>query len=177
MFEDQFREVGDLLMADLRAGEPVTVFGVSDYAARQINPVRNKSACGAGRGTVLVDIHGDLWPCHRWNKQEESGWRIGSIYEQFNDEARKTLDVPSFIDLLENDCENCEAKLMCSGGCPAENLEETGSVYRMHDNACEVHRIMARVGRYVHEKMTSEQNEVYRLVYCSPDDAEVAIFH
>lgn len=167
LFEDQFRQVADLLMADLRAGRRVVLKGVDEYANARVRQYRFESPCGAARGTVLIDIHGDIWPCHRWNKESEATWRLGSIYEQFDDAARAPLDVPSFITLLKNDCSNCPANQMCSGGCPAENLEDTGSVYRRPENACRLTRVFARVGQIVYETMTAEQNQTFLESYCS----------
>jgi uncharacterized protein len=170
LYEEQYRQVADLVMDDLRAGQPVTLKGLDDYASAQLTPERGAHPCGAGRGLVLIDIHGDIWPCHRWNKESEAGWRLGSIYEQFDADAREPLDTPSYTALLENDCENCPANRMCSGGCPAENLEDTGSVYRRHPNACAITRVWRQVGQYVHETMTAEGNTTYRDVYCRLPD-------
>jgi len=169
VFEEQYLQVCDLLLDDFRAGHPVNLKGIDDYAQAQAAQVRQSHPCGAGRGMVLVDIHGDLWPCHRWNKESEASWRLGSIYEQFNDAIREPLDNPSFIDRLENDCENCCARLTCSGGCPAENLEQTGTVYRRHENACQLTRVWARGGEYVHTRMMAEQNRTYFDLYFGPN--------
>jgi uncharacterized protein len=176
LYEREFFTVAELVMDDLRRGHAVNVKGFDDYANSRIKPFRSPNACGAGRGMVLIDIHGDIWPCHRWNKQDESTWRIGSIYEQFDDSARESLDVPSFVDLLKNDCGNCEANLTCSGGCPAENLEETGTVYRRHDNACELQRVWVRAGKLVYETMTAERNQTYLDHYCRSDN-DIGVFH
>jgi uncharacterized protein len=166
VYAEQFRELGELVMDDLRAGHPVNLKGLDDYATSRAAAERPAQACGAGRGMTLVDIHGDLWPCHRWNKGSEAAWRIGSIYEQFDEAVRAPLDTPSFTALLENDCHLCPARMSCGGGCPAENLEDTGSVHRRHPNACAVTRIWHRVGEHVYETMAAEENPTYRAVYC-----------
>ena len=105
-----------------------------------------------------MDIHGDIWPCHRWNKASERSWRIGNIYEHFDQMARVELDRNCQTELLEEDCEHCVANKFCSGGCPAENLEETGKVYKCHPNTCEHMRAWARVGQRVHDVLYKEQN-------------------
>jgi uncharacterized protein len=171
LFEDQIWRVANLMMDDLRAGHRVVFKGVDEYVNARIRQCRLDSPCGAARGTVLIDIHGDIWPCHRWNKESEADWRLGSIYEQFDDAARAPLDVPSFVSLLENDCANCCANQMCSGGCPAENLEDTGTVYRRHENGCRLTRVFARVGRHVYETMTAEGNQTFHQTYCSDEAA------
>ena len=166
VYKDQFHRLADLVMDELRAGTPIHIKGLDDYATSRAVGERSQHACGAGRGMALLDIHGDLWPCHRWNKASEAGWRIGSIYEQFDEAARAPLDTPSFTALLENDCHVCPAQLSCSGGCPAENLEDTGNVHRRHPNACAITRIWHEVGERVYETMTAENNPTYRAVYC-----------
>lgn len=170
VFEEQFREVGNALIADMRSGTFVRVKGIDDYI-QGLKSQRPRHACGAGRGLLLVDIHGDIWPCHRWNKQTQQGWRIGSIYEQFNELARKQLDVRSQAELLEQDCDSCVANVFCGGGCPAENLEHTGNVYRRHPNSCELTRAWARVGRFVHDTLYAERNPVFLRNYY-PDTHE-----
>ncbi len=171
LFELQIWELADLLMADLRAGRPIVLKGVDEYARAQLQQERFEHPCGAARGTVLIDIHGDIWPCHRWNKESEADWRLGSIYEQFDDAARAPLEVPSFVSLLENDCATCPANQMCSGGCPAENLEDTGTVYRRHENACRLTRVYARVGKHVYDTMTAEGNHTFLDTYCTDEGA------
>jgi uncharacterized protein len=160
-FEDQFNAVADILIDEYRMGKSIVLKEVDEAIQGIVRNQRPRHACGAGRGLFLVDIHGDIWPCHRWNKQGHGPWRIGSIYEHFNELARQELDRPCQTDLLEQDCEHCPANLFCSGGCPAENLEETGYVYRRHPNACELTRVWARVGRRVHDILYAERNEVF----------------
>jgi uncharacterized protein len=149
----------------MRHGTHIRLKGIGEYADGERRG-RSPVACGAGRALLLVDIHGDIWPCHRWNKGKQSTWRIGSIYEQFNEASRQILDVPDQTALLEQDCPRCLANRMCSGGCPAENLEETGNVYRRHPHACELTRATARVARRIHETLVAERNELYLNEYC-----------
>lgn len=161
VFEQQFAALGNRIVDEFRNGQVVILKGIDDAIEGIIRQRRPKHACGAGRGLLLVDIHGDIWPCHRWNKGFERSWRIGSIYEQFDELVRADLDRPSQIELLQQDCARCPANLFCGGGCPAENLEETGYIYKRHDNACEYTRIWARVGQHVHDTLLSEANPTF----------------
>lgn len=161
LYESQFNQVADAWVEDLRRGNMVNLKGVGEYIEGRLRGSRNKHACGAGRGLLLIDIHGDIWPCHRWNKQRQASWRIGSIYEQFNEAARSVLDQPDHTVLLEQDCPRCPAQNFCSGGCPAENLEATGSVYRRHHYSCELTRVWARAGQRVHDILFEERNPLF----------------
>lgn len=160
-YEDQFMQLADVLIEEMRAGHAITLKGVDDYIEGRVRDHRYKHACGAGRGMVLIDIHGDIWPCHRWNKAAHSTWRIGSVYEQFNEAARRQLDVADQTVLLEQECPSCIANKFCSGGCPAENLEHTGSVYRRHRNSCDLTRAWARAGQRVFDVLHAEQNPTF----------------
>jgi uncharacterized protein len=161
LYEEQYFEVAEMVMDEYRRGEDVDLFGLRDAIEGTIRNERYEHSCGAGRGMVLVDIHGDIWPCHRWNKASEKSWQIGNIYKHFDEMARAELDVRSQTDLLEQDCKNCVANKFCSGGCPAENLEETGKVYKRHPNACEHTRVWARAGQRVHDKLYEERNPLF----------------
>lgn len=164
-FESQFQIVAKLVQEEFKLGNLIHLKGIGEWAAGEKRG-RSPVSCGAGRSLLLVDIHGDIWPCHRWNKRSHATWRIGSIYEQFNEASRAVLDVKDQTALLEQDCDHCLANKMCSGGCPAENLEETGSVYRRHSNACKLTRAVARVAQSFHEEMVESENEVYVKEYC-----------
>lgn len=165
LYEHEFRRVADAWIEDLRSGEFVRLKGVEEFIQGEIRGERYKHACGAGRGLLLIDIHGDIWPCHRWNKEKQASWRIGSIYEQFDEAARQILDQPDQTALLEQDCPRCLANKFCSGGCPAENLEEAGSVYRRHPNSCELTRVYARVGQYARDILYAERTPAFMDAY------------
>jgi len=40
----------------------------------------------------------------------------------------------------KNECQNCWAKLYCSGGCPANTLHATGSLNGTHEFSCDIFR-------------------------------------
>jgi uncharacterized protein len=161
VYEQQISELGDILIEEFRNGRFIRFNGIDAVIEGIVQNQRPKHLCGAGRGMLLVDIHGDIWPCHRWNKASERNWRIGSIYEHFSEMARAGLDRDCQTELVEADCDHCIANKCCTGGCPAENLEETGNVYKPHPNTCEHARICARVGQRVHDVLQKEQNPTF----------------
>jgi uncharacterized protein len=122
-------------------------------------------ACGAGRGTVLIDVNGDIWPCHRWSKKREKDWRLGSIYQPtFNYESREFINSPKTADQIE-DCRKCPASFICSGGCPAENLEDTDAIYNRHKMGCALAAATAELVREFHDTLFSEKNPVFMKTY------------
>lgn len=165
LFEQQVSELGDILVDEFRNGVFVTVKGIDDAIRGIVKNQRPQHACGAGRGMVLADVHGDLWSCHRWNKSSERHWQIGSIYAQFDQKVREELDRRSHSEVLEQNCEQCKASRFCGGGCLAENLESTGRVYRRNPNSCEQERVWAYVGQRTHDVLYEEGNATFLQAY------------
>jgi uncharacterized protein len=122
-------------------------------------------ACGAGRGMVLIDVNGDIWPCHRWSKKREAGWRLGSIYEPyFNYNARGCINAPKTDEQLDG-CKNCKGLFICAGGCPAENLEDTGKIHDRHPLACRLMVSLAELIINFHDTLLAEKSPVFMKAY------------
>lgn len=102
----------------------------------------NKQPCGAGRGYMMVDYTGDIWPCHRFDGADQAAgaggqFRMGNIYTGgFRSDLQRT-----FVDFdhsahHKDMCVTCPVNPVCSGYCPAANLSDTGSIYTPHDTYC-----------------------------------------
>ena len=121
--------------------------------------------CGAGKGMVLIDVNGDIWPCHRWSKKREGNWRLGSIYEpNFNYDARGLINKPKTAKQLDA-CRDCKALLICTGGCPAEDLEDTGSIFGRHPKGCDLMAALAEMIIQFHDTLYAEKNPVFMKTY------------
>lgn len=138
----------------------------SKRLARGKIPRSNTSFCGAGRGLVLVDVKGDLWPCHRWCREDEREWKLGSIYEgAFNYRSRSLIDNSTYKPEQMAYCETCPARFLCRGGCPAENLENTGSIWKRHPTGCEISEVISKLVTEFHETLLTEKNPVFMEKY------------
>ncbi|MDO5553404.1 MAG: radical SAM protein [Planctomycetia bacterium] len=166
-----FRKVGEIFKQEIRAGKKIRVKSLSEtMEALAGKRSRSLVMCGAGRGMALIDVHGDIWPCHRWNKVSHGSWRIGSIYDNFSEEARRKLDVRSQIVKLTRNCQNCSSQFLCSGGCPAENLESSGDVFTPAENSCRIIRILTAIGQDIHRELYQEQNEEFLKMFYPPSE-------
>lgn len=161
VLEEQCEQLGDLFIEELRKGNLLELKGLEEGVSGIVKKERAKYSCGAGRGMALIDIHGNIWPCHRWNKTSEGNWKIGNIYESFDSSVRAQLDSSNQTEKVKNDCSNCNAQYFCFGGCPAENLEEMGDVFWKHPNGCRIARIWAKVSQRVHDVLYVERNQVF----------------
>jgi uncharacterized protein len=163
VFKQQLRKIADDVIRLFRAGEFVKVKYIDeicDVRGRGID-TQPGAACGAGRGMALVDVNGNFWPCHRWNRTAHTrGWRMGSLYDPcFDEAARRQFRIAG--DASTGQCDTCSARFICGGGCPAENLEETGDIHKRHPNSCRLMSVAADVGHEVFEVLSEEHNALF----------------
>lgn len=99
--------------------------------------VKRVSGCGVGTEYLAVTPSGDLYPCHQFVGDKK--FLVGNVDDG--------ITHPEVIEQFENcnvysheKCEDCFAKLYCSGGCAANAYHTTGSVNGTYDFGCELHK-------------------------------------
>ena len=99
--------------------------------------VKRVSGCGVGTEYMAVTPSGDLYPCHQFVGNPNfllgnvySGVTNSSVTEQF-----KNCNIYS-----HKECDNCFARMYCSGGCAANAYNSTGSVTGVYKLGCELHK-------------------------------------
>ncbi|MDI6784741.1 MAG: radical SAM protein, partial [bacterium] len=124
ILEDQLEKLSDFYLEKFRTGIEFSIHPLDNALRAIATPFRRKPHCGAGRGLVLIDTEGNIWPCHRWNGYDtDKQWILGSIWGGFDDELRQAfLDFNCHYD-VNADCEHCLAVNMCGAGCVAENWQ------------------------------------------------------
>ena len=95
------------------------------------------SGCGSGTEYMAVTPWGDLYPCHQFVGEES--YKLGNIYDGVtNDALREQFRACNAYS--RPDCEDCWAKLYCSGGCAANAYHATGSIGGVYEPGCELFR-------------------------------------
>lgn len=108
--------------------------------------------CGVGRNMYAVDIHGDLYPCHRFVNSKE--FVLGSV----NNNANKRNEFIDDIKLSNHSqCSSCWAQNLCLGHCPHENFTLTGSTTMPFEKVCSITR--AKFDELVHMYLRLTPNE------------------
>jgi uncharacterized protein len=93
------------------------------------------SGCGSGTEYMAVTPTGDLYPCHQFVGDE--GYKLGDIWNGVtNNELRE--DFRSCNAYSRKECEDCWAKLYCSGGCAANVYHASGSIRGVYEPGCEL---------------------------------------
>lgn len=79
-----------------------------------------KSNCGAGVNEILIDINGQVYPCHALNINKYS---LGTV----KDYVSNRKDFIKIDDI--NECKDCNFNIFCLGGCRAQSLFHNKDIY------------------------------------------------
>ena len=93
------------------------------------------SGCGSGTEYVAVTPTGDIYPCHQFVGDEK--YLLGNIYNGIsNTEVQNEFKLCNAY--ARKECEDCWAKLYCSGGCAANSYHATGKITGIYEYGCEL---------------------------------------
>ena len=95
------------------------------------------SGCGSGTEYMAVTPWGDLYPCHQFVGEES--YKLGDIWQGVtNTNLREEFRACNAY--ARKECEDCWAKLYCSGGCAANAYHASGSIRGVYEPGCELFR-------------------------------------
>ncbi|MBQ3331014.1 MAG: thioether cross-link-forming SCIFF peptide maturase [Ruminococcus sp.] len=93
------------------------------------------SGCGSGTEYMAVTPWGDLYPCHQFVGNPD--YLLGNVYDGVTNTAVQD-EFKLCNAYARPDCQDCWAKLYCSGGCAANAYHATGSVTGVYRYGCEL---------------------------------------
>ena len=93
------------------------------------------TGCGSGTEYMAVTPWGELYPCHQFVGDEK--YSLGNVFDgikntEVQDEFR------SCNAYARPECNDCWARLYCSGGCAANSYHSTGSIAGVYKYGCEL---------------------------------------
>ena len=120
------------------------------------------SGCGVGTDYMAVTPWGDLYPCHQFVGDEK--FLLGNVFD-----GVKNTDIVNEFKLCNvysrEACQDCFAKLYCTGGCSANAYHTTGKITGTCDMSCELHRkrvenaIMIKIDELFANSENNENNQ------------------
>lgn len=118
--------------------------------------------CGAGKGYMMVDYTGDIWPCHRFDGADTAAgangkFRLGNIFQAgFNHSLQKAFVDFDHGKMHKDSCTKCPVNPVCGGYCPAANLSDSGSIYTPHDVYCAWSQMMYYAAKNVYDQIAAD---------------------
>ena len=93
------------------------------------------SGCGSGTEYMAVTPSGDLYPCHQF--VGDTKYLLGNIYDGVtNKEIQDEFKLCNAY--ARKECDDCWAKLYCSGGCAANSYHASGKITGIYEYGCEL---------------------------------------
>ena len=93
------------------------------------------SGCGSGTEYMAVTPTGDLYPCHQF--VGDTKYLLGNIWDGVtNKEIQNEFKLCNTY--ARPECNDCWAKLYCSGGCAANSYHASGKITGIYEYGCEL---------------------------------------
>ncbi len=93
------------------------------------------TGCGSGTEYMAVTPWGELFPCHQFVGDPK--YSLGNIWDGVTNKAVQD-EFRSCNAYARSECEDCWAKLYCSGGCAANAYHATGKIGGVYEYGCEL---------------------------------------
>ncbi len=124
------------------------------------------SGCGSGTEYMAVTPWGELFPCHQFVGDPK--YSLGDVWNgvkntEIQDKFRK-CNV-----FARRECDDCWARLYCSGGCAANSYHATGDITGIYEYGCELFR--KRIECAIMLKVAEEEEGLSGTDYQSCDGA------
>ncbi len=133
----QYEELASLMLERREAGKPFTFYHYMIDLSGGPCIYKRVSGCGSGTEYMAVTPWGDLYPCHQFVGDEK--FKLGNIYNGVTNKSLQNEFKKCNV-YAHPECENCWAKLYCSGGCAANAYHATGSITGIYENGCKLFR-------------------------------------
>ncbi len=166
----QYEKLGEFYINALLSGKQTTVedFRGGLLAIHSLE-AKARFPCGAGRGVVLVDPRGDVWPCHRFGPHQCGGqFRFCKLGEPFSDRLRAVFLRYNVLEDALTDCRSCPAVLACRSWCYAECVDCTQTFYDPGKEYCQAIKIVYAEVLRVHDTLRSRHAEILQRILKEP---------
>ena len=132
---EQYEKLAFLMQEKRKEGKPFTFYHYMLDLKSGPCIYKRISGCGSGTEYMAVTPWGDLYPCHQFVGEER--FKLGDVWTGVtNIEIQNEFAACNVYTRPE--CNDCWAKLYCSGGCAANAYHATGSVNGVYSYGCEL---------------------------------------
>ncbi|MDO4466946.1 MAG: thioether cross-link-forming SCIFF peptide maturase [Bacillota bacterium] len=135
--KEQYEILAKDMIRRKKEGKPITFYHYMLDLTEGPCIYKRISGCGSGTEYMAVTPWGDLYPCHQFVGEEK--YKLGDIWNGVTNTALRE-DFRSCNAYARKDCEDCWAKLYCSGGCAANAFHASGSILGTYEPGCELFR-------------------------------------
>ena len=132
---DQYELLANDMLRRQKAGKPITFYHYILDLKHGPCIYKRISGCGSGTEYMAVTPWGDLYPCHQFVGDPK--YLMGDIWKGVTNTAVRD-EFKHCNAYARKECQNCWAKLYCSGGCAANSYHATGNITGVYEYGCEL---------------------------------------
>jgi len=134
---EQYEILAKEMLRREKAGKPLTFYHYMIDLSHGPCIYKRISGCGSGTEYLAVTPWGDLYPCHQFVGDEK--YLMGNVWDGVtNTEMRENFKKCNVY--ARKECDDCWAKLYCSGGCAANAYHATGDITGVYEYGCRLFR-------------------------------------
>ncbi len=134
---DQYEILAKEMLRREKEGKPITFYHYMLDLSHGPCIYKRIAGCGSGTEYFAVTPTGELYPCHQFVGDEK--YKMGDVWNGVtNDTLRDEFKLCNVY--ARRECDECWAKLYCSGGCAANAYHATGSIRGVYDYGCKLFR-------------------------------------
>jgi uncharacterized protein len=111
------------------------------------------------------DTNGDIYPCHQGptsEKKFKDDLYIGNLYTGVDETKLNKEDIHASYP--KEECNNCIGKSICKGGCPTQNMRETGIYDEPSSGHCKTSIALVKAVLKYREKLMNASNIRNRMI-------------
>ena len=132
---DQYEILAKEMIKRKKEGKPFTFYHYMLDLTHGPCIYKRISGCGSGTEYMAVTPTGELYPCHQF--VGDTKYLLGNIWDGVTNK-----DVQNEFKLCNAyarpECNDCWAKLYCSGGCVANSYHASGKITGIYEYGCEL---------------------------------------
>ncbi|MBE5782604.1 MAG: thioether cross-link-forming SCIFF peptide maturase [Clostridiales bacterium] len=134
---EQYEQLAQLMLERRKAGKPFTFYHYMIDLKGGPCIYKRISGCGSGTEYMAVTPWGDLYPCHQFVGDEK--FKLGNVWDGVTNHPIQGEFAACNV-YSRPECQDCWAKLYCSGGCAANAYHATGKITGIYESGCQLFR-------------------------------------
>lgn len=157
---EQYGQITNKIIEKINADEQYDIGSIPLPLGKIVNKRKVSHSCTAGRGYVAIDIHGDIYLCHRL--VGENIFLLGNVIPGTFDTKLPGIILKELNVENKKICKGCWARYICGGGCYAINHEFNNDIALTPDIYCKQkkHSIKLALMVYANAALRNEQLEL-----------------
>jgi uncharacterized protein len=134
---EQYELLAKEMLKREKEGRPITFYHYMIDLANGPCIYKRLSGCGSGTEYLAVTPWGELYPCHQFVGDEK--YSMGNVWDGVtNTQLRDKFSKCNIYSRPQ--CNDCWAKLYCSGGCAANAYHAQGDITGIYEYGCKLFR-------------------------------------